>query len=146
MNTYVVITVKELNEIPLYEVVKLIKQNKKVAFGSDYIKNSINMLETMRQRNVRMETTCSSNVITDWRNLGLLNEVDFGWNGSMNIVPVPRNSFKNIDACIFLPPTHLDASMKGGVRAYVCLPEAAMAKFREEMEALERMSGDEDGA
>ncbi|KAK7305493.1 hypothetical protein VNO77_43399 [Canavalia gladiata] len=139
----VVLTVKELNERPLSEVVKLIKESKKISFNNEYIKNSINMLETMRKRNIRIEGTGASMVLTDWRQLGLLEEEDFGWKASVNIVPVPWDMFGYVDLCLFLPPSNLDPSMKGGVRVFVSLPKASMPKFREEMEALKLMTCDE---
>ncbi|KAE9594219.1 hypothetical protein Lal_00001221 [Lupinus albus] len=135
----VVLTVKELKERPLSYVVKLIKESKKLACNNEYIRNSINMLETMIQYNIRIEGTGASMVLTDWRQLGLLEEVDFGWKASVNIVPVPWNMFGFIDLCLFLAPSNLDPSMKGGVRVFVTLPKASMPKFREEMEALKVM-------
>ncbi|XP_027337490.1 spermidine coumaroyl-CoA acyltransferase-like [Abrus precatorius] len=138
-----VLTMKELNERPLSEVVKLIKESKKLSFNNEYIKNSINMLETMRKTNIKIEGTGVSMVLTDWRQLGLLEEVDFGWKASVNIVPVPWNMFGYVDLCLFLPPSNLDPSMKGGVRVFVSLPKASMPKFREEMEALRLMRFDE---
>lgn len=139
----VVLTVKELDENPLSEVVKLIKESKKLPSSNEYIRNTINMLETMRQRNIRVEGTCASVVLTDWRQLSLMEEVDFGWKASVNIVPVPWNILGYVDLCLFLPPSNLDPSMKGGVRVFVSLPKASMPKFREEMEALKLMRGDE---
>ncbi|XP_057428431.1 spermidine coumaroyl-CoA acyltransferase-like [Lotus japonicus] len=132
----VVLTVKELDEKPLSEVLKLIKESKKLPSNKEYIKNSVNMLETMRKLGIRVQATGASVVLTDWRQLGLLEEVDFGWKGSVNIVPVPWNMFGFVDLCLFLPPSKLDHSMKGGVRVFVSLPKASMPKFKEEMEAL----------
>jgi len=142
----VVLKVKELNEKPLFEVVKLIKESKKLPLNKEYIKNSINMLEIMRKGNIRIEGTGASLVLTDWRQLGLLQEVDFGWKDSVNIVPVPWNMFGFVDLCLFLPPSKLDSSMKGGVRIFVSLPKASMAKFKEEMEFLKVMKVDEDSS
>ena len=132
----VVLTVKELNEKPLSEVVKLIKESKKHPSNTEYIRNNINMLETMRKGDIRIGGTGASLVLTDWRQLGLLEEVDFGWKASVNIVPLPWNMFGYVDLTLFLPPSNFDPSMKGGVRVFVSLPKASMPKFREEMEAL----------
>ncbi|KAK7387277.1 hypothetical protein VNO78_27952 [Psophocarpus tetragonolobus] len=139
----VVLTVKELDERPLSEVVKLIKESKKPPSNNEYIRNTINMLETMRQTNIRVEGTSASVVLTDWRQLSLMEEVDFGWKASVNIVPVPWNMLGYVDLCLFLPPSNLDPAMKGGVRVFVSLPKASMPKFREEMEALKLIRGDE---
>jgi omega-hydroxypalmitate O-feruloyl transferase len=135
--------VKELNEKPLFEVVKLIKESKKLALNNEYIRNSINMLETMRKGKIKIEGTGASLVLTDWRQLGLLQEVDFGWKSSVNIVPVPWNMFGFVDLCLFLPPSNLNPLMKDGVRIFVSLPKASMAKFKEEMEFLKVMKVDE---
>ncbi|RDX94378.1 Spermidine coumaroyl-CoA acyltransferase, partial [Mucuna pruriens] len=143
LGTFVVLTVKELDERPLSEVVKLIKESKKLPSNNEYIRNSINILETVRQMNIRIEGTCAAVVLTDWRQLGLLEEVDFGWKASVNIAPLPWNMLNYVDLCIFLPPSNLDPSMKGGVRVFVSLPKASMPKFREEMEVLKLMRGDE---
>ncbi|TKY47222.1 Spermidine coumaroyl CoA acyltransferase [Spatholobus suberectus] len=143
VGSFVVLTVKELDERPLSEVVKLIKESKKLPSNNEYIRNSINMLETMRQRNIRIGGTGASVVLTDWRQLSLLEEVDFGWKASVNIMPVPWNMFGYVDLCLFLPPSNLDPSMKGGVRVFVSLPKASMPKFREEMEALKLIRVDE---
>jgi len=85
----------------------------------------------------------ASVVLTDWRQLSLLEEVDFGWKASVNIIPVPWNMLGYVDLCLFLPPSNLDPSMKGGVRVFVSLPKASMPKFREEMEALKVTRADE---
>ncbi|KAI5388842.1 hypothetical protein KIW84_074484 [Lathyrus oleraceus] len=140
----VVLKVKELNEKPLFEAVKLIKESKKLSMNKEYIRSSINMLEIMNRRKMKIEGTGASLVLTDWRQLGLLQEVDFGWKGSVNIVPVPWNMFGFVDLCLFLPPNNLDPSKKGGVRIFVSLPRASMDKFKEEMELLKGMKLDED--
>ncbi|CBI15856.3 unnamed protein product, partial [Vitis vinifera] len=104
---------KDLNKGPLSRVSKLIKESKKIACSSDYIRNSIDMLEFMRRQNTKFETNDATVVLTDWRRLGLVEEVDFG----------------------------LDPAMKGGVRVLVSLPAAAIPKFKEEMNALTRTNG-----
>ena len=56
------------------------------------------------------------------------------------MVPLPWNMFGYVDLCIFMPPCRINASMKGGVRILVALPEAAMNRFEEEMAALKIIS------
>ncbi len=126
----------ELNEVPLSKLVKLIKASKKVASNSDNIMHSLDVLETCSQLDIKFDAGGSSMVLTDWRQLGLLEEVDFGWKGSINIIPLPWNMFGYVDMCLFLPPSNVNPSMKDGVRVFVSLPRAAMAKFKEEMEAF----------
>ncbi|MED6120558.1 hypothetical protein PIB30_021879 [Stylosanthes scabra] len=82
-------------------------------------------------------------VLTDWRQLGLLDEVNFGWKASVNMIPLPWNMFGYVDLALFLPPSNFDPSMKGGVRVYVSLPKASMPKFKEEMEVLKFIKDEE---
>ncbi|XP_061376069.1 spermidine coumaroyl-CoA acyltransferase-like [Gastrolobium bilobum] len=131
----VVLTVRELNERPLSEIVKLIKETKNAAFTTDYIRNTINTLET-KQVDHNMEGIGALMTLTEWKHLGFLEKVDFGWKEPINIIPAPCNMFESVDLCIFASPNNFDPSMKGGVRIFSSLPIAAMPKFREEMEAL----------
>ncbi|KAK3024363.1 hypothetical protein RJ639_043267 [Escallonia herrerae] len=131
-----VLTGRDLNEWPLSRVAKMIKESKKVASDTNYIWSSINILETLRHHKMKIETGGECTVLTDWRNLGLFEEVDFGWKASANVIPLPWNMFGYVGLCIFLPPCRMDSAMKGGVRVLVTLPRAAMPKFKEEMDAL----------
>ncbi|MED6187297.1 hypothetical protein PIB30_075112 [Stylosanthes scabra] len=142
VNSNLVLTVKELNEKPLSEVVKLIKESKKQPCNMEYIRSNINMLETMRKFNIRIGGLGAPMVITDWRRLELLDEVNFGWK-TVNMIPLPWNMFGYVDLALFLPPSNFDPSMKGGVRVYVSLPKASMPKFKEEMEALKFIKDEE---
>ena len=103
--------------------------------------HSLGVLERCREVNIKFNDGGASMVLTDWRNLGLLEEVDFGWKGSINIIPVPMNMFGYVDLCMFLPPSNVDPLMKDGVRVFVSLPRAATDKFKEEMCAL-KIEGD----
>lgn len=137
------ITGKDLIEGSLGKAVKQIKESKKLAFNNDYIWEMMSISEKLNEMNKSEgEGANGANmVLTDWRQLGLLNDVDFGWKGAVNMIPVPWKMFGTVDLVLLLPPCKLDKSMKGGVRVLVFLPTAAIAKFREEMEALKH--GDE---
>lgn len=65
----VVVMGKELNEEPLPETVKLIKQSKKTATQNDYIRNMIDIWETTRKQNKKIGASGASMVLTDWRQL-----------------------------------------------------------------------------
>ncbi|KAK1578940.1 hypothetical protein Q3G72_034358 [Acer saccharum] len=132
----VVLSGKELNEKPLSETAKMIKESKKSSSTNEYIFTSLGILEGLRELNVKFGGSGATMALTDWRQLGLIEEIDFGWGGSVNIVPVPWNMFGYVDLCLFLPCNHVNPSMKGGVRILVSLPRAAMLKFKEEMDAL----------
>lgn len=131
-----VFPVKDLHEGPLSNVAKMIKESKKRASNNDYVGNTLSFLETVRQQRMKIEGGAASTILTDWRRLGLLEEVDFGWKGAVNIVPVLLNIVAFVEVCILLPPCSLDPAAKGGLRLLVSLPRAAMAKFEEEMNAL----------
>ncbi|MBA0708101.1 hypothetical protein Golax_020087 [Gossypium laxum] len=130
-------TGKELNEGSLTKAVKQIKEGKKLATNNDYIWNLMSINEKLRELNMKFEAASGATmVITDWRRLGLVEDIDFGWKGCVNMIPLPWNMFGYVDLVILLPPCKLDQSMKGGARVLVSLPRAAIAKFREEMDAL----------
>ena len=127
----------ELNELPLSKVAKLIKESKKGASTADYILTSLRMLERFRQLDIKFKDDVAVMVLIDWRQLGFLENVDFGRMELVNMISLPWNMIGYVDMCVLLPPTSkVDASMKGGVRLFLSLPSAAMAKFKEEMGAL----------
>ncbi|KAL4610859.1 hypothetical protein ACB092_08G082900 [Castanea dentata] len=130
----------ELNEAPFSKIVKIIKDTKKVASNSDYIMLSLVVLERFREVNIKFKAKGALMDFTDWRRLGFL-DIDFGWKGPINIVPVPMNMIGYVDLCMFLPPSNVYPSKKDGVRVFISLPRAAMAKFKEEMDAL-KIAGD----
>ncbi|WCJ34965.1 HXXXD-type acyl-transferase family protein [Euphorbia peplus] len=128
---------KDLNEVKLSETAKLIKESKRASCSESYIWSELKNREKLIELNVKIEGGNGANmVLTDWRQLGLMEEVDFGWGGAVNIIPVPWEMFGYVDLCFLIPPCNLDASMKGGVRVLVSLPKDAMPKFKEEMDAL----------
>ncbi|XP_017435568.1 spermidine coumaroyl-CoA acyltransferase isoform X2 [Vigna angularis] len=128
-------SVRELNERPLYEIVKLIKESKKVACNRDYVRNYINTLET-GVTNSNIEGSGAYTALTDWRYLGILEKLDFGVKELVNSFPVPSDMFGSVDLCIFSSLCNLDSSMEGGLSIFLSLPAAALPKFKEEMEAL----------
>ena len=64
----VILTMRELNERPLHEIVKLIKESKKVSSNSDYVRNFMNTLET-ELNNFKAEASGAFTALTDWRHL-----------------------------------------------------------------------------
>jgi len=136
----VTLTVKELNERPLLEVVKLIRKTlKEVAFSSDYMRHSINSME-MKPMKFNYESGAIL-TLTDARHLGMLEKVDFGWKQPVNTMPVPCDMFGISGVWSIMAPSNLDPSMRasGGAKVYVCLPSATMPKFKEDMKALTRI-------
>ncbi|WRX33953.1 hypothetical protein QQP08_026440 [Theobroma cacao] len=124
----VVLTGRDLEEGPLSKVVKLIKASKKLASTEDYIRTAMSLMEKRRVLSNKPDVaTGALMVLTDWRQLGVRGEVDFGWKGFVNMTSLPWKIYGD-----------LDHFMKGGVKVLVSLPEASMAKFKDEMNALKQ--------
>uniref|UniRef100_A0A1J3D1M3 3'-N-debenzoyl-2'-deoxytaxol N-benzoyltransferase n=1 Tax=Noccaea caerulescens TaxID=107243 RepID=A0A1J3D1M3_NOCCA len=120
---------RELSNSSLYHVVKLIKEAKRAAMEKRYLLEQLKETE----KSLKMKVTCEGGngafmLLTDWRQLGLLDEVDFGYGGTVNIIPIVPKYLPDI--CIFLPRKH------GGVRVLVTLPKPAMDNFKEHMNPL----------
>ncbi|GMN23477.1 hypothetical protein TIFTF001_000125 [Ficus carica] len=134
---------KDLNEQPLSETAKLIKECKRRMLDKDFIKKSVDDLETLisQKRDAKNEACGATTVLTDWRNLELLEEIGFAWE-PVNVTALPWDMFGYVDLCFLLPPPakkSSDAPTKGGevaARILVSLPRPVMAKFKEEMEPL----------
>jgi omega-hydroxypalmitate O-feruloyl transferase len=129
----------------LYEIVKLIKEAKNVASTADYVKNTIDSLETNFKDRVNMvKSTGAVTVLTEWKHLGFMGEnVDFGGNEIVNLVPAPCNLFAPVEISVMSSSNKfddVDPSMKGGINLFTSLPIAAMPKFKEEIEALRSLS------
>ncbi|KAK7400328.1 hypothetical protein VNO78_11534 [Psophocarpus tetragonolobus] len=134
VDAYVKLTVKELNEQPLFEVVKHIREVLMTTFSNDYITNYVDTVET-KQLDFEYEKG-GITVLTDWRNMGVYDKIDFGWKEAVNMVPLPLEQVGVGAMYDILPPNKLDPSMSGGVRYFTTLPTAAMSKFKEEMQIL----------
>ncbi|KAL5580595.1 hypothetical protein UlMin_013037 [Ulmus minor] len=138
-STLVELIGSDLNEEPLSKTVKLIKKSKQDVLIEGYFEKVIDTMETwISVQNTKAEASGATMVLTDWRNLELLEDLGFGWK-AVNIVPMPWDMFGFVDLCFLLPPPTLDPSTKGGVRVLVSLPRPAMAKFRQEMDALHKI-------
>nr|GMD73229.1 spermidine coumaroyl-CoA acyltransferase-like [Ipomoea batatas] len=133
---------KSLDQGPIYKVAKMIKESKKAVSSNDQIRRSIDTLEAFVQGNRKVDGGGAAFVLTDWRQLRLSEEVEFGWGLSVNMIPLPWDMFGYVDLCIFLPPCRVNTAMEGGVRVLVSLPGAAMATFNEEMDALKKWPSD----
>ncbi|KAJ0266215.1 HXXXD-type acyl-transferase family protein [Hirschfeldia incana] len=119
----------ELCSSPLSHAVKLIKEAKREALKKRYVSEQLKETE----KSLKMKISCQGGngafmLLTDWRQLGLLDEVDFGYGGSVNIIPVVPKFLSDI--CVFLP------RKQGGVRVLVTLPKPAMDSMKEHMNPL----------
>ncbi|XP_045822202.1 spermidine coumaroyl-CoA acyltransferase-like [Trifolium pratense] len=133
-----VLNVNELNEKPLSEIVKLIKETKNVASTIDYVRKSIDTMETIRQEEEEEEEDLNIDdaimYVTDWKHLGFMESVDFeGYELSL----LKSGDAPGLDTCIFMSQNKIDDPILGeGVRIFISLPVAAMPKFKEEIDAL----------
>ena len=130
MDVNVVLKVSELNEMPLYEIIKLIRETKNIASTTDFVTNSINSLE--------LEASGAVTTLSELKHLGFQENLNVEGYELVNFVPAPCKMLATIDTCFFFSPNKLDdhASMEGGVRIITSLPIAAMPKFKDEIEAL----------
>ncbi|KAK6921162.1 hypothetical protein RJ641_014840 [Dillenia turbinata] len=129
---------KDLSEGPLLKVVKMIADTKTKAITTESIMTVLRNMEWSIEKKVKSRVSRGWTFFTDWRNLNLIEEVDFGWGASVNMIPLPFDVHGFIDLCVFMTPCRMDLSMIGGARVFVSLPRACMAKFKEEMEVLKR--------
>ncbi|OMP02357.1 Transferase [Corchorus olitorius] len=131
INVNVIMTCRDLDEGSFSEVVKRIKESKRLASTEDYMRKAMSIMEKRRQLNSQPDgATGASMVFSDWR------QTDFGWTSFVNMISLPWKMYGDVDLCILKPPSNLDHSMKGGVKALVSLPRASMAKFKVEMNLL----------
>ncbi|OMP02356.1 Transferase [Corchorus olitorius] len=116
---------------------KRIKDSKRLASTKDYMRKAMNIVEKRRQLNSQPDgATEAFMVLSDWRQLGVKGEMDFGWKSFVNMISLPWKIYGDVDLCLLMSPSKLDHSMKGGVKVLVSLPRASIAKFKAEMNVL----------
>ncbi|CAE6075362.1 unnamed protein product [Arabidopsis arenosa] len=129
----VALTAEELSKTPMSRLVMLIKDAKREALDNG------NVWEKLREMENTMKLKLASEeihggvfmMLTDWRHLGLDQDV---WGGLMNIIPLVPLTLPFM--CVLLPASKAVPGKSGGVRMLTTLPRDAMAKFKEEMDAL----------
>ncbi|PIN09235.1 Taxadien-5-alpha-ol O-acetyltransferase [Handroanthus impetiginosus] len=132
----IVLSGKDLDKEQLCKIALLIKNSKKTASEADYITKALNFMEALRRKDMKIDETGASLVVTDWRHLKLVEELDFGWKGCVNMIPIRRRMLEFVSLCIFLPANMVNLGMEGGIRVLVSLPGGAMDVFKQEMDAL----------
>ncbi|XVF20397.1 hypothetical protein REPUB_Repub11eG0194900 [Reevesia pubescens] len=138
------LTGRDLDEGPLSKAVKVIKESKNLASTNDYIMKRVSMFEKQRQLINPFEAKDASLVLSDWRQFGVIG-VGFGWKNFLNPISLPWTRYdyerqSKLDCCVFMPPcTVIDPPMEGGVKVHLSLPRAAIAKFKEDMDALKHI-------
>ncbi|KAK1577449.1 hypothetical protein Q3G72_021844 [Acer saccharum] len=89
INANAVLTGKDLNEKPLSETAKVIKECKKSSSTNEYIYTTLELVARMRELNVMLEGIALE--LTDCRQIGLNKDIDFGWGGGVRVhVTLPR--------------------------------------------------------
>lgn len=136
IDVYIELTVRELHESSIYDILKLVKSAKKKAYDKRYIEQELINMERMIKEDVKSgEVIDGLLVMTDVRNIGLFGSMDFGWNEPVNMrFLMFQESFKNM--VMILRPSKRDPAMEGGVRVVMTLPRDAMVKFKQEMDAM----------
>ncbi|CAN7056041.1 hypothetical protein Bca4012_092997 [Brassica carinata] len=132
IDMYVSLTVKEVEEFTISDIVKLLKQAKRKAHDKDYLLEELANTESIISMNLMIKGRFC---LTDWRNIGIFGSMDFGWGEPVNIVPVVPPEIARILG-IVMPASRLEPSMVGGVQVMITLPRAAMVKFKEEMNSV----------
>ncbi|CAF2229276.1 hypothetical protein BRARA_H00725 [Brassica rapa] len=132
IDMYVSLTVKEVEEFTISDIVKLLKQAKRKAHDKDYLQEELANTESIISMNLTIKGRFC---LTDWRNIGIFGSMDFGWGEPVNIVPVVPPEIARILG-IVMPASRLEPSMVGGVQVMITLPRAAMVKFKEEMNSV----------
>ncbi|XP_010429301.1 PREDICTED: spermidine sinapoyl-CoA acyltransferase-like [Camelina sativa] len=137
INMKVSLTVREVDELGIPDIVKLIKETKKNAHSKTYLQKELAHIENTIKMNLKIKRKKDGLcLLTDVRNIGMFGPMDFGWNEPVNFVPVvPPEIAKTIN--MVMRPSRLDQAMVGGVQIMTTLPRDAMVKFKEEINALD---------
>ncbi|CAH8358184.1 unnamed protein product [Eruca vesicaria subsp. sativa] len=136
IDMYVPLTVKEVEEHTISDIVKFIKEAKRKARDKDYLKEELANTESIIDLNLTITGRKDGFFcLTDWRNIGIFGSMDFGWGEPVNIVPVvPPETARMVN--MFMPASRVEPSMVGELQVMVTLPRASMVKFKKEMNAL----------
>ncbi|XP_010530228.1 PREDICTED: spermidine coumaroyl-CoA acyltransferase-like [Tarenaya hassleriana] len=139
MDMHVELTAREVDETPISEIVKLVKEAKIKAHDKEYIAEQLRNTEKLTRMGEQFEGRRDGLFfLTDWRNIGWFGSMDFGWGEPVNLLPVVPPD-RAADLGMLLGPCKLDQKMVGGVKVVMTLPRDAMPKFKEEMEALDKI-------
>ncbi|KAF3571786.1 hypothetical protein F2Q69_00062758 [Brassica cretica] len=114
IDVYVPLTVKEVEEHTISDIVKLIKQAKRKAYDKDYLQEELANIQSIISMNLKIKGRFC---LTDWRNIGIFG-MDFGWGEPVNIVPVVPAEIARI-VSMFMPASRLEPSMVGGVQVMI---------------------------
>nr|VDD00808.1 unnamed protein product [Brassica oleracea]VDD00810.1 unnamed protein product [Brassica oleracea] len=132
MDVYIELTVRELDESSISDIVKLVKRTKKSAYDKKNVEEELRNIERLIKEDAKFEGLSDSLLfLTDMRNIGYFESVDFGWKEPVHVRPLTPESAKNLG--MILRPSKVDPSMEGGVKVMMTLPRDAMVNFKQEM-------------
>ncbi|CAH8364369.1 unnamed protein product [Eruca vesicaria subsp. sativa] len=133
IDVYVQITARELEESSISDIAKLVKRAKKSSLDKTHIVEELKNSERLMKEYAKFEGVADGVfLLTDLRNTGLFESMDFGWNKPVNIWPLtPQENERNLG--IIMRPSKLDPSMEGGVKVVMTLPRDAMVNLKKEM-------------
>ncbi|WOL08262.1 hypothetical protein Cni_G17014 [Canna indica] len=123
---YVQLTVGELLKQPLWKTAKLIKMSKDNV-TDEYVRSYIDFQELHYADGITAGTRVSA--FTDWRHLGHSN-IDFGWGGPVNVMPLSWKLLGSLEPCFFLPNGTNEVEKQNNFRMLISLPEKDMKRFK----------------
>ncbi|XP_020081186.1 spermidine sinapoyl-CoA acyltransferase-like [Ananas comosus] len=129
---YVRLTAGELAEQPLSKTAVLIRESKRDV-TDEYVRSYIDFQELNYARGITAGGSVAA--FTDWRRLGH-SEVDFGWGGPVDTLPLSWKLLGSVETCFFMPYGATDERKDEGFRVLVSLPEKSLPSFKVEMETL----------
>ena len=129
---YVSLAAGDLVGRPLAETVSLVKQSKR-GVDEEYVRSYVDFQELRRGDGVTAGRGVSA--FTDWRRLGH-SEVDFGWGGPDAVLPLSWRLLGSTEPCFLLPYGAGDERRRRGFKVFVAVREAAVPRFKEEMEEI----------
>lgn len=130
---YAPLAANDLLQQPIWKTAELIKASKANA-TDEYVRSFIDFQELNYEKGITAGKGVSG--FTDWRHLGH-SDVDFGWGGPVNVVPLSRHLMGSCHPCFFLPLSGSNGAGNDGFRVVIVLEERAVDGFLEEMGRLE---------
>ncbi|KAL8143955.1 hypothetical protein V2J09_016987 [Rumex salicifolius] len=129
---YVPLAAGDLVGQPIWETAGSIKASKANA-TDEYVRSLIDFHQLNYEKGITGGKGVSG--FTDWRHLGH-SDVDFGWGGPVNVVPLSRHLMGSSRPCFLLPLSGSNGAREDGFRVVVTVEETAVDGFLEEMAEL----------
>ncbi|KAF3548362.1 hypothetical protein DY000_02010261, partial [Brassica cretica] len=112
IDVYVEIPARELEKSSISDIAKLVKRAKKSSLDKTHIVEELRNSERLMKEYAKFEGVADGVfLLTDLRNTGLFESMDFGWNKPVNIWPLTPQKYERNFGIIMRPPK-LDPSME----------------------------------